>query len=102
MKVELLYFDECPHWETAESRLQALADEQGFEVGHHLVSTQDEAEAARFCGSPTILVDGRDPFASGDEPFGLSCRIYQTPDGSAGSPTVDQLRVVLEEAHHDG
>jgi len=37
------------------------------------------------------------------EPVGLSCRIYQTPDGAAGSPTLQQLRELmtsLAEAAH--
>ncbi|MGH3578251.1 MAG: DF family (seleno)protein [Mycobacterium sp.] len=95
MKVELLYFEDCPNWRTADRRLQSLATERGFEVEHRLVSTPEEAEAASFHGSPTILVDGRDPLARGDEPSGLACRLYQTPDGVAGAPTVEQLRAVL-------
>ena len=61
-----------------------------------MVSGPEEADAARFRGSPTILVNGRDPFAGGDQTFGLSCRLYQTPHGPAGSPTIDQLRGALD------
>ena len=43
-------------------------------------------------------MNGRDPFAGIDESFGLSCRVYQTPEGFAGSPTVEQLREVLRSA----
>jgi len=49
----------------------------------------------RFTGSPTILVDGRDPFARAETTFGLTCRVYETPDGLAGSPTPDQVRAAL-------
>lgn len=59
------------------------------------MDTLEAAQRVGFRGSPTILVDGRDPFASGDEPVGLSCRVYATPDGPAGAPTTDQLREVL-------
>lgn len=93
--VTLLYFDGCPHWQTTDERLRSLADELDFVLDHERVDTQEAAEARSFRGSPTILVDGDDPFARGDEPVGLSCRIYQTPDGPAGSPTPDQLRSVL-------
>ncbi|HEX6236436.1 MAG TPA: thioredoxin family protein [Acidimicrobiales bacterium] len=96
MQIELLYFEDCPNWKTADERLRQLAEARGVEVVHRLVTTPEEAEAARFRGSPTILIDGRDAFASGDEPFGLSCRVYQTPDGPAGSPTVEQLAAVLD------
>ena len=94
-QVELLYFDDCPNWREADDVLQRLAGEVGFEVTRRLVDSPEQAEALTFRGSPSILVDGIDPFASGNEPVGLSCRIYQTPSGPAGSPTLDQLRAVL-------
>lgn len=96
MKLELLYFDDCPHWRIAAARLADIASHRGLEVEHRLVTTPEEAEAARFRGSPTILVDGGDPFASGDESFGLVCRLYQTPEGLAGSPTAKQLEAVID------
>lgn len=96
MKLELLYFDGCPNWKIAAERLDDIATRRGLAVERHIVATAEEAEAARFRGSPTILVDGRDPFASGDEPFGLACRVYQTPDGPAGSPTAEQLEAVID------
>jgi hypothetical protein len=38
-----------------------------------------------------VLIDGVDPFADPDAPIGLSCRVYRTDTGFAGSPTFDQL-----------
>jgi hypothetical protein len=96
MKLELLYFDDCPNWRVAAERLDAVATSRGLVVEHHAVSSAEEAEAAQFRGSPTVFVDGRDPFATGGEPFGLACRVYQTPDGPAGSPTVRQLEAVID------
>lgn len=94
-EVALLYFDGCPSWQTADERLKSLADELGFDLRYRRIETPEAAEAWSFRGSPTILVDGHDVFAAGDEPVGLSCRIYQTPDGPAGAPTVEQLRAAL-------
>ena len=96
MKLELLYFDDCPNWQVAAQRLDDVAGGRGLRVERRLVTTPEEAEKARFRGSPTILVDGADPFAAGDEPFGLACRVYQTPNGPAGSPTTEQLEAVLD------
>lgn len=96
MDVTLLYFDGCPSWETTDQRLRELADELGFHLAHRKVESPEAAEELSFRGSPTVLIDGRDPFARGDEPVGLSCRIYQTPEGPAGSPTIEQLREVLD------
>jgi len=54
----------------------------------HLVETFDEAERVGFHGSPSILIDGVDPFADAGAGagIGLACRINQTPDGPAGAP----------------
>lgn len=93
MEIELLYFEDCPNWHVADERLaQVRTEHPGLSIRHRLVRTPEEAEAVGFRGSPTILIDGRDPFASGDEPTGLACRIYRTPDGPSGSPTIGQLR----------
>jgi hypothetical protein len=91
-----MYVEDCPHWITAHERLLEVAAERGVEVEHLVVGTPREAEAFGFRGSPTILVEGRDPFARGDEACGLSCRLYETPDGPAGSPTLEQLRKALD------
>jgi hypothetical protein len=95
MNVTLLYFEGCPNWAVADERLAALADQMELVIERKLVQTPEEAEKVGFRGSPTILVEGSDPFATGDEPAGLACRIYQTPDGPQGAPTTEQLRAAL-------
>lgn len=95
MTVKLLYFDGCPNWQIAAERLRGLVDELGLDVVLEKVETPERAKALGFRGSPTVLLDGHDPFATPDQPVSLACRIYQTPDGPAGAPTVDQLRAAL-------
>ena len=96
MNVTLLYFDDCPNWFTADAHLAALAKEfPDIVIERHIVETAEQAEATRFRGSPSIIIDGIDPFADVDAPVGLSCRMFQTPQGPAGSPTLDQLRAVI-------
>lgn len=93
MNVTLLYFDDCPNWLEADNHLQALAAEHPeMTVERRLVETVEDATASRFHGSPSITLDGVDLFADEDAPVGLSCRMYQTPNGPAGSPTLHQLR----------
>jgi hypothetical protein len=101
MDVALLYFDGCPNWQVTDERLRDALVEVGcgeVQVEHGVVTTPEEAEAAQFRGSPTVLVNGQDPFLDRDSPVGLSCRVYRTEDGLAGSPTVRQLIGVLREA----
>lgn len=95
MEVRLQYFDGCPNWQVADARLKGLATELGFSVVHEKIETPEVAQERSFRGSPTVLVDGRDPFADGSEAYGLACRVYRTEDGPAGSPTMAQLRDAL-------
>lgn len=66
-----------------------------LEVAVRVLSSEAEAGDVPFAGSPTILVDGRDPFRSGGTTTELACRIYRTESGFAGTPSVDQLIQVL-------
>lgn len=97
MDVQLLYFDSCPNWRLAQDRLRAALHVVGRDVDVSLVevATPEDAERLSFRGSPTVLVDGEDPFADSAAPVGLSCRVFSTPDGRRGAPTVDQLVAVL-------
>ena len=98
MDITLLYFDECPNWRDADGRLAEIAAERAdLTVTRHLVDTLEEAERVGFHGSPSILVDGVDVFAEPDAGVGLSCRVYHTPDGLAGAPTIEQLRAALTD-----
>jgi len=79
-----------------DERLSAIAAERAdLTVKRHLVETLEEAERVGFHGSPSILVDGVDVFADPEAGVGLSCRVYRTPDGPAGAPTMEQLRAAL-------
>ena len=101
MHIELLYFDGCPNWHVAHQRLdEALTStgEHDIDVTLRTVKTDEEAQALWFPGSPTIRIDGRDPFPAAAQTYGLTCRVYSTPDGLAGSPTVDQLVQALAAA----
>jgi len=60
-------------------------------VVQQLIESPEQAERVGFRGSPTILVDGRDPFATGGEAIGMTCRIYATDEGHQGAPTESQL-----------
>jgi Alkylmercury lyase len=49
-------------------------------------------------GSPTILVDGTDPFAEPGQSPTVSCRLYRDRGGRVdGAPSVSQLREVIGE-----
>jgi hypothetical protein len=94
MKVELLYFEGCPNWTVADGRLAEaarLVSRGDVTIQRRRVETEEDAIAVGFTGSPTILIDEQDPFATGDEQVGLACRVYSTSHGLAGSPSLAQL-----------
>jgi hypothetical protein len=91
VKVELLFFDDCPNHEALVPRLRRLlnaADAGDTAIELVRVEDADTAEAKRFLGSPTVRVDGRDvePGADMRTDFGLKCRLFATPDGPRGMP----------------
>ena len=99
MDVTLLYFDDCPNWKVADQRLAAIAAERpDVVVSRHRVETVEQAERLGFHGSPSILVDGVDVFADQGAGVGLSCRVFRTPQGLAGAPTMEQLHAALSAA----
>jgi hypothetical protein len=101
MDVRLRYFDGCPNWQTAEARLREALDSTsagtGVEITLERVESDGEAQALRFQGSPTILLDGRDPFPAEESGFGLTCRLYRTEAGLEGSPSLSQLRMAVAD-----
>jgi hypothetical protein len=98
-RVKVLYFQDCPNWQLATERLEdaLMASKLSgqVEVTYQTVETPEEAERVAFRGSPTILIDGRDPWADDVGSSGLSCRVYRTEAGTEGSPSVAQLTRAL-------
>ena len=104
--MQLLWWEGCPSTDRALTELRAALDELGLPDEVHLreIRTDEEAEAAAFTGSPTILIDGvdlMDALGRGGavEPAGLNCRVYVRRDGRV-SPTPDpeDLREALKGA----
>ncbi len=98
--IEILHIDECPNWVEAGQRVRDVLDESGredVEITYKLLRTSDDAASVPFAGSPTIVVDGTDLFPSDGRTSDLACRVYPTPTGLAGLPTIDQIRDALNQ-----
>jgi hypothetical protein len=105
MELVLLTIPDCPHAAVFEERLQAaLTGLTGAVLRRRQIAERREAERAGMAGSPTLLINGVDPFAAPGQVAGLSCRLYRDAEGRpAGAPSVEELRRALEQASpHDG
>jgi hypothetical protein len=97
-RVEFLWWEGCPSHERALADLHAAMAREGLDPGSvqtREIDTEQAAHDERFVGSPTIRIDGEDVDPPGDEPTGLTCRVYRLRDGRA-SPVPDPA--VLREA----
>jgi hypothetical protein len=92
MRLEVLYVADCPH---LDLMLERLAQVTGIPVVMRVIGSDEDAVRFGMTGSPTLLVDGFDPFATADQP-GLSCRLYRDQDGrTIPVPSVEQLREAI-------
>jgi hypothetical protein len=62
MRIEVLYFEDCPNYLPALDRLRAVLREEGMNVDVVEVEVRDESAAKRlrFIGWPTIRINGLD------------------------------------------
>jgi hypothetical protein len=84
VEVELLWWAGCPSAEEAIELVREEMSAAGLEPATlevREIIDDDGAQRERFVGSPTIRVDGRDVQEPGEEPVGLTCRLYRLRDG---------------------
>ena len=96
VRVVLQYFAGCPNWKDTDRQLVQL----GVAVEYQRIETPEEATEYGFRGSPTVLVNGVDPFFDPDADVGLACRVYRSPDGISGTPPAQRLTKVITTARH--
>jgi hypothetical protein len=98
MDIELLVVEDCPHQAAAAELIAAAVADTGVmaAIRQTTISNEYEARQRGFTGSPTIRLNGSDPFARPEAPVALACRLYSTPDGLRGVPGVRDLRQALK------
>ena len=101
MKIELLYSDDCAHWEATLEDLRELLGSNGVEdeVSVIRVSSMEEAERLRFPGSPTVRIDDEDVDPDTPESdFDLACRLYEVDEGYQERPPREWIDAAIEAA----
>ena len=96
MKIVVQHTDGCPNVTVAQTRAREALDRLNLNATIEcvLIRTTEDAERTGFVGSPTLLIDGFDPFPRGDAPA-LACRMYRTSLGLEGAPSVEQIAMAL-------
>ena len=100
--IDVLYVQDCPHYQETLALVERVRAELGIDAELHsiLVVDQAAADGARFPGSPTVRVDGRD-VEPGSEPateYVLGCRLYRLEHRFAGQPEERWIREALQRA----
>ena len=105
MRIDFLYFEECPSHEQALERLKKVATEEEIEAEISVVkvASEEQARDLEFPGSPTILVEGRDINPHLEYPnYALTCRTYQLEDGRISPlPSEAMIRRTLKAVAAD-
>ena len=85
MKLEILHVPDCPNVAVLEQRIRQVTASQPeqHEIIRRVIDDPGRAATARMTGSPTLLVDGCDPFATPGQVPSLSCRLYPSDTGRA-------------------
>jgi hypothetical protein len=101
MRIEFLYWEECPSHPEALARLRAVLRDERLDLPVEIIKVETDGEAATwaFPGSPTIRIDGADIQPPGENPVGLSCRVYHADDGRVTPlPTEAMIRRAVRTA----
>ncbi|MFD6597668.1 alkylmercury lyase family protein [Streptomyces coelicoflavus] len=99
MRITVLAVPDCPNAPVVGERLAQALDGREADVDRIEVSDPEQAARLKMAGSPTVLIDGVDPFTVPGAPTSLSCRLYRRPGGRVeGAPSVADLRRALADA----
>jgi hypothetical protein len=63
-----------------------------------VIASQEQAQERGFVGSPTILINGVDPFGVAGQSPAYACRVYATPAGLSGVPPLGDIISALTAA----
>lgn len=94
-RVELFVIPDCPYATLAETLLRVTLNEVGLPnvpILTTVINTHAEAIRRRFMGSPSIEINGIDPWAHPNGQPALACRLYPS---STGLPTQHSLAQAL-------
>jgi len=100
--IEVLYVQDCPHYQGTLALVERVQGDLGIdaELRTTLIVDQADADQARFPGSPTVRVNGRDVEPGSERPaeYTIACRLYRLEHRFAGQPEERWIREALQRA----
>jgi hypothetical protein len=100
--IEVLYVQHCPHYQGTLALVERVRAELAIdtELCTSLIVDQAAADQARFPGSPTVRVNGRDVEPGSEPPaeYTIACRLYRLEHRFAGQPEERWIREALQRA----
>jgi len=96
---------DCPNGSGALSVLRLACERVGLAaqpVRTTVIDSPAQARKRGFVGSPTILIDGVDPFAVPGQRSAVACRVYATAAGLSGVPPLGPVITALAAARDRG
>ena len=97
MRVTVLHVPDCPGLDPLLDRLHSLlSGRDDVLVETTVVASPETAARFNLQGSPTLLIDGVDPFPSPNGVPGLACRIYPGGDEEGRIPSLSKLAAALQ------
>lgn len=103
--IEVLVVTDCANRQAAIDRLRTALGTLGdprANITERTIDDPADADAAGMHGSPTIRINGHDPFAGPDATPSVSCRLYPSTTGLDGAPPVAELVAALSAALEAG
>lgn len=104
MDVEVLVVADCPNEGGAVALVRRALDDVGLTripIRTRVVSSEHDARELGFVGSPTVRINGTDPFEIRGMATGLACRVYVEHGVRSGLPDLLKLRQALKRHAHD-
>ena len=98
VRIELMVVPGCPHHAAAAQLIATAVADTGVTatITQTVVTSEGQAQKRGFIGSPSFLLNGTDPFSQPGSPAALACRLYSTPDGPRGVPSLEDVRRALK------
>jgi hypothetical protein len=100
MKIDFLYFNDCPSWQEGLENLKTALAAEGLQAEIQMLPVEDDAQAQslKFLGSPSFQIGGQDLWPEQRQSYHLSCRVYHTSQGLRGAPSIEMLRQKLHQS----